>query len=101
MTQDDKALFRYRLIAPLLDPDLKRGEKNQLFNAIAAKVYLLSNGRERRFSRETIRHWYKRYRRFGFEDGLKNKRRCDSGQSRVVPNTVIEKACDLKCYVPN
>lgn len=100
MTQDDKALFRYRLIAPLLDPDLKRGEKNQLFNAIAAKVHNLPDGRGRRFSRETIRHWYKRYRKFGFEGGLKNKGRCDTGQSRVVPEAVIDKACDLKVEVP-
>jgi len=67
MTQEDKSLFRYRLIAPLLDPDLKRGEKNRLFSAIASKIHLLPNRRERRFSRETIRSWYKRYRKLGFE----------------------------------
>ena len=100
MTQDDKALFRYRLIAPLLDPDLKRGDKNLLFSAIAAKVHLLPNGRERRFSRETIRSWYKRYRKLGFEEGLKNKGRSDRGKSRVVPTEIIQKACDLKIEVP-
>lgn len=100
MTQDDKSLFRYRLIAPLLDPDLKRGEKNQLFSAIAAKVHHLPGGRERRFSRETIRSWYKRYRKFGFEAGLKNKGRGDRGKSRVVPEEIIQKACDLKIEVP-
>lgn len=42
MTRDDKALFRYRLIAPLLDPDLKRGEKNELFAAIADKIHHLA-----------------------------------------------------------
>lgn len=96
----DKALFRYRLIAPLLDPDLKRGDKNQLFSAIAGKIYLLPNGRERKFSRETIRDWYKQYRKYGFEGGLKNKGRSDRGKSRVVPEDIIQKACDLKIEVP-
>jgi transposase InsO family protein len=100
MTRDDKALFRYRLIAPLLDPDLKRGDKNQMFSAIAGKVHLLPNGKERRFSRETIRSWYKRYRKFGFEAGLKNKGRNDCGKSRTVSEETIRKACDLKIEVP-
>lgn len=100
MTQDDKALFRYRLIAPLLDPDLKRGDKNQLFSAIASKVHLLPNGKERQFSRETIRGWYKRYRKLGFEAGLKNKARGDRGKSRAVPEAIIQKACNLKIEIP-
>lgn len=100
MTQDDKALFRYRLIAPLLDPDLKRGEKNQLFSAIAAKTHVLPGDKEIKLSRHTIRSWYKRYRKSGFEAGLKNKGRSDCGKSRVVPEEIIQKACDLKIEVP-
>lgn len=100
MNQQDKALFRYRLIAPLLDPDLKRGEKNQLFSAIAAKTQQLADGREIKLSRHTIRSWYKRYRKFGFEGGLKNKGRSDRGKSRVIPEEIIQKACDLKIEVP-
>ena len=96
----DKALFRYRLIAPLLDPDLKRGDKNQLFAAIAAKTHQLANGRDIKLSRHTIRSWYKRYRKFGFEGGLKNKGRSDRGKSRAVPEEIIQKACDLKLEVP-
>jgi len=99
MTQNEKSLFRYRLMAPLLDPDLKRGEKNRLFDAIAAKIHQLPCGRERRFSRETIRSWYKRYRKFGF-DGLETKARGDYGKSRAVNNEVIQKACNLKIAVP-
>lgn len=100
MPENEKALFRYRLIAPLLDPDLRRGEKNMLFSGIAEKTHLMPNGRERRFSRETIRSWYKRYRKYGFEKGLENKGRGDRGKSRVVPEEIIQKACDLKIEVP-
>lgn len=101
----DKALFRYRLIAPLLDPDLKRGEKKEIFNAIAGKKHQLPNVnpndyvKEVQFSRETIRSWYKRYRKYGFE-GLGNKSRSDYGKSRAVSEEVIKKACDLKIEIP-
>lgn len=99
MTHDEKSLFRYRLIAPLLDPDLKRGEKNALFAAIAAKTQQLPGGREIKISRHTIRSWYKQYRKGGFE-GLQTRSRSDRGKSRVVPKEVIRKACDLKIEVP-
>ncbi|MBI5452287.1 DDE-type integrase/transposase/recombinase [Candidatus Gottesmanbacteria bacterium] len=105
MIQDDKALFRYRLIAPLLDPDLRRGEKKEIFNAIAGKKHQLPfvqpNGqfKEIQFSRETIRSWYKRYRKYGFV-GLGNKSRSDYGKSRAVSEDIIKKACDLKIEVP-
>ena len=99
MSENEKALFRYRLIAPLLDPDLKRGDKNQLFSIIAGKDHLLPDGRERRFSRETIRSWYKRYRKSGFE-GMGTKCRSDHGRARAVSEEIIQKACDLKIEVP-
>lgn len=100
MTPEEKALLRYRLIAPLLDPDLKRGEKKQLLAAIATKVHRLPNGKERCFSLETIRNWFKRYCKFGFANGLKTKQRSDRGKCRVIPEEVIRKACDLKIEVP-
>ena len=37
MSKNEKDLFRYRLIAPLLDPDLVRGDKKRIINAIADK----------------------------------------------------------------
>lgn len=96
----DKALFRYRLIAPLLDPDLKRGDRQAIFDSIAEKIHVFLPGKEVRFSRETIRKWYKLYRKHGF-DGLKTKGREDHGKSRVVPEEIIKKACDLKIEVPH
>ncbi|MEA3347029.1 MAG: DDE-type integrase/transposase/recombinase, partial [Candidatus Auribacterota bacterium] len=99
MPKDERDLFRYRLIAPLLDPDLMRGDKKRLFNAIAEKIHLLPSGKEVKFSAETIRSWYKRFRKEGFE-GLKTKPRSDAGKSRAVSEEVIQKACDLKIEVP-
>lgn len=95
----DKSLFRYRLIAPLLDPDLKRGDVKELLSAAAERTHILPDGREVKFSYETIRSWYKRYKKYGFE-ALKNKNRSDRGKSRAVPEDVIQKAVDLKLEVP-
>lgn len=99
MSKDEKGLFRYRLIAPLLDPDLMRGDKKAIFKAISEKAHHLPSGKEVKFSQETIRSWYKRFRKFGFE-GLETKSRRDIGKSRAVPEQIIRKACDLKIEVP-
>ena len=95
----DKSLFRYRLIAPLLDPDLKRGDVRKLLSAAAERTHILPDGREVRFSYETIKSWYMRYKKLGFE-ALKNKSRADCGVSRAIPEDVIQKAVDLKLEVP-
>ena len=99
MDKKEKALFRYRLIAPLLDPDLKRGDRKELFNSISGKTHQLPNSAEVKFSRETIRSWYKKYRKSGFE-GLHTKIRSDHGKPRTVSEVVAKKACDLKIEVP-
>jgi putative transposase len=99
MSEDTKALFRYRTIAPLCDPDLCWGDKTRLMKAIADKVHTLPCGTERRFSIETIRAWDQRYRTSGFE-ALKTKPRRDKGTFRAANSQVIEKACELKREQP-
>ncbi len=99
MSEKDKDLFRYRLIAPLLDPDLQRGDKKAIIETIAGKNHQLPSGREVKFSPETIKSWHKRFRKEGF-DGLKDKARSDCGKSRAISEEIIQKACDLKIEVP-
>lgn len=95
MAEDEKALLRYRIIAPLCDPDVLWGEKQNLLQELAAKIHQLPGGQERQFSVETIRHWYKLYKKKGFE-GLRSNRRSDLGQCRALDQAVAQKACDLK-----
>ncbi|MEA3507175.1 MAG: DDE-type integrase/transposase/recombinase, partial [Elusimicrobiota bacterium] len=99
MAKDDKALFRYRLIAPLLDPELKRGDKKAITDSVAEKIHVLPSGKEVKYSPETIRSWYRRFKKGGY-DALKDKPRNDRGSSRALPEEVIRKACDLKIEVP-
>ena len=99
MTREEKDLFRYRLIAPLLDPDLQRGDKKLIIAGIAERTHLMPSGKQVKFSPETIRSWYRRFRKDGF-DALKDKSRGDRGKSRALSEKIIQKACDLKIEVP-
>ena len=95
MAEDEKALFRYRVIAPLCDPDILWGDKQNVLKGIAAKVYQLPGGKERQFSVETIRSWNKCYRKHGFA-GLKTTFRADKGRCRALTPEIAKKACELK-----
>jgi transposase len=71
--QDDKdrALERYDLIAPLLEPDLEAAEKRRRRSEILARAGV---------SERTLRLWLEKYRRFGF-DGLLSRPRSDQGRA--------------------
>jgi putative transposase len=99
MSEEADALFRYRTIAPLCDPDLAWGEKTALMEEIASRIHVLPNGHQRAFKFDTIKSWYKRYKKSGYE-GLVTAPRSDKGTFRVVDETVIQKACDLKREQP-
>jgi putative transposase len=78
------ALFRYGVIAELVQlPKETRG----LYELIAQKAsrdYSIPGSSRTRVAAETIRDWLKGYRRGGFE-ALLPKPRADRGQSRTLP----------------
>lgn len=82
-------LFRYGLIADLLQlpPDGKG-----LYERLAAKAaldYTIPGSSRTRVAAETLRDWLKAYRRGGFE-ALLPKERADRGQPRALPAAVAE-----------
>ena len=82
-------LFRYGLIADLLQ--LPPGGKG-LYERLAAKAaldYTIPGSRRTRVAAETLRDWLKAYRRGGFE-ALLPKERADRGQVRALPAAVAE-----------
>ena len=83
------ALFRYGLIADLVQ--LPPGTKglHALIEKKAAGEYTLPGSTRTRVAAETIRDWLKRYRRGGF-DALLPKPRADRGQARSLPPEVVE-----------
>lgn len=90
--QDDEALRRYRMIAPLLDPDLDEGKRQQMRGETAEK-----NG----ISKRTLYRYEKGYREEGFE-GLRPAGRTKKRQQRLPENfgEIMEQAVQLKREVP-
>lgn len=90
--QDEEALKRYGMIAPLLDPDLDEGKRQQLREEAAEK-----NG----ISKRTLYRYEKGYREKGFE-GLRPAGRTKKRQQRLPENfdEIMEQAVQLKREVP-
>jgi putative transposase len=89
------ALFRYGLIADLLQmPAGSRGLYARLRHKAAAD-YTIPGSHRTRVAAETLRHWLKAYRRGGF-DALCPKGRADRGRSRALPTTVADALVSLK-----
>lgn len=83
------ALERFRMIAPLLKPDIEASEKRRLKNEIISRENI---------SERTLRRYIAAYRDMGF-DGLLPKERSDKGKTKV-PDNVLEEAAKLKEEIP-
>jgi transposase InsO family protein len=78
--REEIALFRYGLIAPLLNGQV---DPKQYLSEVSTKKHIVPYRGEQEFSSKTITSWLSIYRHEGFE-GLKPKRRSDRGQSRSL-----------------
>ena len=81
MTEKEReqiALFRYGLIAPLLNGQV---DPKSYFEELEGKVHSIPYYGERKIAVKTIKEWLLNYRRNGFE-ALKPKKRADRGNSR-------------------
>lgn len=94
------ALFRYGLIADLVQlPPNHRGLYKLLADK-AAREYEIPGTLRRRVARETMRGWLRDYRRGGF-DALVPKVRSDLGAARAIPPRVLDLLCELKDANPD
>lgn len=81
MTEKEReqvALFRYGIIAPLLNGQV---DSKQYFEELEEKVHSIPYYGERKIAVKTVKEWLLNYRRNGF-DALKPKKRADRGNSR-------------------
>jgi transposase InsO family protein len=89
------ALFRYGLIADLLQlPAGSRGLYERLRQRAAAD-YTIPGSSRTRVAAETLRHWIKAYRHGGFE-ALYPKGRADRGRSRALPQALADALLSAK-----
>jgi len=94
------ALFRYGLIADLVQlPPNHRGLYKQLADK-AAREYEIPGSLRRHIAAETLRGWLRDYRRGGY-DALLPKVRNDLGTARTIPPQVVDLLCELKDESPD
>lgn len=98
--KDAIALFKYGIIAPLINDAKAYKSKSEFFRQVASKKYTLPNGKETIFAAGTIKNWYLDYCNSGFE-ALKHKGRCDFGISRKIPSSCFDKICEIQQKNPH
>lgn len=83
------AIFRYGVIAELVNGPLAPGEKEKVLTRLSQKEWTIPGTDRTRIARATMRDWAAAYRAMGL-DGLKPQPRSDAGTSRAIPEPVQE-----------
>jgi transposase InsO family protein len=96
---DEIALFRYSLIAPLVNDTYTEPSKEEYYRKIAAKEYKLPSGKLAKFSAGTIKFWFKLYTKGSYE-ALVPKTRSDLGHPRSLDINSINRIHELKEQYP-
>jgi putative transposase len=97
-TARDEALFRYRVIAPLLD-EREEGSLRARITALAAERHLHPRRGEIAISGRTLWTWLTRFRR-GSIDALRPRHRKDRGSLRAAKPAVLDRAEKLRRELP-
>jgi len=102
MTEDERAawaLFRWRLISPLLDPACTRADRRDYLAYLQAHPPHDPRGRPWVPSVRTLERYQRAYRLGGL-DALQPSVRADCGARRAIPEAVWAQAVRLKREVP-
>jgi transposase InsO family protein len=91
------ASARYQIILPLIKSD--RDEKTELIKEISTKEHCLYDGKKKRISIRTLWRWIKGFTKEGLK-GLMPKERSDKGKIRVIEDTKLNRAFELKKELP-
>lgn len=97
--KNEIALFRYGLIAPIITSSYTEKSQTEYFKNAASKKYIV-NGKEEQFSWQTIKYWYEKYLKDGY-NALIPKTRNDCHSSRKLNNEVQEKIKEMKNSYPH
>lgn len=93
------ALFRFSLIAPLINDTYQEPTAKAYLESICARVYDVPFYGKREYSPATVKGWLLEYRKHGIE-GLYPVQRCDKGASRSLSESVKQYVTDLKAIHP-
>ena len=89
------ALFRFGIIADLVQLLPHQRGIYRLLEEKAAREYDIPGSLRRRVAAETMRGWLREYRRGGF-DALAPKVRSDLGAARAIPTRVVDVLAEIK-----
>lgn len=92
---DEIALFRYGVIAPLINQDLKTGEKYALAKELSKKTYKIPNSKKTSISLRSIHRYLLAYEKDEMK-GLTPKNREDMGTVRAIPEDILTLAKDMR-----
>lgn len=95
----DMAYFRFSLIAPVIQGTFTDPTKTAYYRRVTENSFTLPNGKAMIYNPKTLEKWEEYYRKKGM-DGLMPRERSDSGQSRVLDETVINEIYRLKEVFP-
>lgn len=86
-TRDELALFKFSIIAPIINGTARCSLKDYIED-VSAKKHNVPGYGLREFSPSAILDWLRDYRKYGFE-GLKRRIRKDKGSSRKLSDATI------------
>ncbi len=95
----ETALFRYGVIADLVQLEPNHRGLYELLSKKAQQEYTIPGSLRRHVAAETMRGWLRAYRRGGF-DALVPRVRADHGSTRSIPAHVIDLLCQMKEDTP-
>ena len=89
------ALFRFNVIAPLVESGLDGAEKAQIRKDILSEIYTTPDGKKWRISERTLRKWVARYKQ-GQLEALHNRRHDRRGEMKAIDESVLATAKELR-----
>lgn len=89
------ALFRFSLIAPILNNTFQNKTVKEYLQEICAKKYDSPNGLKKEYTPATIKDWLRLYKLKGI-DGLYPRKRSDNGNTRILSKELKELILALK-----
>lgn len=96
---DDWGLFRFSLIAPLINNTHGFKTNEEYLRDISDQKHKFQ-GKEYKFSVSCIKKWYLNYKKFGYKS-LEKKKRNDYKKSRKLNNETIQRIITLREEFPN
>lgn len=92
-------LFRFSLIAPLVNDTYEAYSKMAYYRHIASQTHTHPSGKKVNYASNTIKSWYIAYTKNGI-DGLLPKSRSDAGMPRAFSEAAADKIHDIKEKYP-